>query len=164
MNIVLLEPEIAPNTGNIGRSCVATNTTLHLIEPLGFKIDDKSLKRAGLDYWHALDLKIYENYNDFLNKNNNPTVFMATTKSTQTYCDVSYKPDSFIMFGKESKGIPEELLINNKENCIRIPMIGQYRSLNLSNSVSIVLFESLRQNNFLDFQTEGTLHNLTWKG
>lgn len=163
MNIVLLEPEIPHNTGNIGRSCVATNTTLHLIKPLGFKIDDKSLKRAGLDYWRLLDLKIYESYEEFLIKNNNPTVFMATTKSKKLYSDVSYKKDSFIMFGKESKGIPEKLLINNKDNCIRVPMFGKYRSLNLSNSVAILLYESLRQNNFLDFELEGELHNSSWE-
>ncbi len=162
MNIVLLEPEIALNTGNIGRTCVATNTKLHLIKPLGFEITDKNIRRAGLDYWYELDLEIYENYNDFLLKNNNPKIYMATTKSKQTYVDVSYEKNSFIMFGKESAGIPEEILLTNKENSIRIPMFGTHRSLNLSNSVGIVLYEALRQQNFYDLKIEGNLHKYKW--
>ncbi len=162
MNIVLLEPEIALNTGNIGRTCVATNTKLHLIRPLGFELTDKKIKRAGLDYWNDLDLEIYDNYNDFLEKNNNPTVYMATTKSMQTYVDVDYEKNSFIMFGKESAGIPEEILLQNKNTSIRIPMFGTHRSLNLSNSVSIVLYEALRQQNFYGLKTEGNLHKYKW--
>lgn len=162
MNIVLLEPEIPLNTGNIGRTCVATKSSLHLIKPLGFNIDDKSVKRAGLDYWDKLDLHIYENYDEFLEKNNSPRVFMGTTKSRQLYTDVKYSDDDFIMFGKESKGIPEEILVNSKETCIRIPMDYSIRSLNLSNSVSIILYEALRQNNFHELELEGNLHNLEW--
>ncbi len=162
MNIVLLEPEIPFNTGNIGRTCVATNTKLHLIKPLGFDISDKSVKRAGLDYWDLLDVTIYENFDDFINKNNNPTIYMATTKSKQTYVDVSFEKDSFIMFGKESKGIPEEILLKYKETSIRIPMFGEHRSLNLSNSASIVLYEALRQQDFYGLKTEGELHNYKW--
>lgn len=162
MNIVLLEPEIPLNTGNIGRTCVATKTSLHLIKPLGFHIDDKAVKRAGLDYWEKLDLHIYENYKDFLEKNNYPKIYMGTTKSRQIYTDVKYTNDDFIMFGKESKGIPEEILINSKDTCIRIPMDFSIRSLNLANSVSIVLYEALRQNNFNELELEGNLHNLKW--
>lgn len=162
MNIVLLEPEIPANTGNIGRTCVATGTKLHLIKPLGFLVDDKSLKRSGLDYWDKLDVYYYENFEDFLQKNNNPTIFMGTTKAKKTYTEVEYNKDSFIMFGKESKGIPEDILIKNKETCIRIPMLSKYRSLNLSNAVSIVLYEALRQNNFLNLLQQGQLHNNKW--
>ena len=162
MNIVLLEPEIPANTGNIGRTCVATGTKLHLIKPLGFLVDDKSLKRSGLDYWKDLEVFYYENFQDFLDKNNNPTIFMATTKAQKIYTEVCYDKDSFIMFGKESKGIPEDILINNKETCIRIPMLSEYRSLNLSNAVSVVLYEAIRQNNFVDLLKEGELHHNNW--
>ena len=162
MNIVLLEPEIPQNTGSIARSCAATGTTLHLIEPLGFSIDEKSVRRAGLDYWDKLDLKVYKNYEEFLDKNNNPEVFMATTKSKHVYTDVAYDMDAFIMFGKESAGIPEEILKDNEETCVRIPMFKDIRSLNLSNSVSIMLFEALRQNEFKNFELEGNLHRLKW--
>lgn len=164
MNIVLLEPEIPANTGNIGRTCVATGTKLHLIEPLGFKIGEKELKRAGLDYWEHLNYECYSDYEDFLSKNPHAKIYMATTKAHKTYADVSFGTDDFIMFGKESAGIPEELLVENEENCIRIPMLGEIRSLNLSNAVSIVLYEALRQNHFVDFQKEGELHRLRWKG
>lgn len=162
MNIVLLEPEIPANTGNIGRTCVATNTKLHLIEPLGFKINEKQIKRAGLDYWQYLDYVVYDSYEDFLEKNNYPKIYMATTKALKTYTDVKYEPDCFIMFGKESAGIPEEILMANKENCIRIPMSGDIRSLNLSNSVAIVLYEALRQNNFEGLKLKGELHHHRW--
>ncbi len=164
MNIVLHEPEIPANTGNIGRTCVATGTKLHLIEPLGFKIGEKELKRAGLDYWEHLNYECYSDYEDFLSKNPHAKIYMATTKAHKTYADVSFGTDDFIMFGKESAGIPEELLVENEENCIRIPMLGEIRSLNLSNAVSIVLYEALRQNHFVDFQKEGELHRLQWKG
>lgn len=162
MNIVLLEPEIPANTGNIGRTCVATGTKLHLIEPMGFRLNEKQIKRAGLDYWKALDIIVYDSLNDFLERNNNPKIYMATTKAVKTYTDVRYEPDCYIMFGKESAGIPEELLLTNKDNCIRIPMIGEIRSLNLGNSVAIILYEALRQNNFIDMRTTGSLHNHNW--
>ena len=162
INIVLHEPEIPANTGNIGRTCVATGVRLHLIEPLGFMINDKMLKRAGMDYWDKLDVHTYVDYNDFLVKNPGAKIYMATTKSKQTYTDVHYEEDCYIMFGKESAGIPEELLLENKENCVRIPMLSDIRSLNLSNSVAIVLYEALRQNHFQNFQLEGQLHHYEW--
>lgn len=163
MNIVLHEPEIPENTGNIGRTCVATGSVLHLIKPLGFVIDDKHLKRAGLDYWPKLEYHIYENYEDFLAKNPGANIYYATTKAHKTYTDVSFGPDDYIMFGKETAGIPEEILVDNEENCIRIPMVGDIRSLNLSNSVAIVLYEALRQNGFSELNPVGHLHRLTWK-
>lgn len=162
MNIVLHEPEIPANTGNIGRTCVATNTRLHLIEPLGFRLNEKELKRAGLDYWKDLDVTVYDSYDDFLEKNSGAKIYMATTKALNVYSDVTYEPDSFIMFGKESGGIPEEILLSNKENAIRIPMNQDIRSLNLSNSVAIVLYEALRQNNFTNMELQGQLHRYTW--
>lgn len=162
MNIVLLEPEIPANTGNIGRTCVATGTKLHLIEPMGFRLNEKQIKRAGLDYWDELDVPIYNNFKEFIKINNFPKIYMATTKADKVYTDISYEPDSFIMFGKESAGIPEELLVNNKENSIRIPMIGDIRSLNLANSVAIVLYEALRQCDFEGMSLEGKLHHHKW--
>lgn len=162
MNIVLLEPEIPANTGNIGRTCVATGTRLHLIEPLGFKLTEKELKRAGLDYWKDLDVTVYANYQEFLDKNPGAKVYMATTKALNVYSDVTYEPDCFIMFGKESAGIPEEILLDNQENSIRIPMSGNIRSLNLSNSVAIVLYEALRQNQFSEMKLQGELHHHSW--
>ena len=155
INIVLHEPEIPANTGNIGRTCVAGGLRLHLIKPLGFDIDEKAVKRAGLDYWDQLEVREYENFDDFLDKNPNAKIYMATTKSKKTYCDVNYEDDCFIMFGKESAGIPEEILVNYKETSIRIPMIGDIRSLNLSNSVAIVAYEALRQNNFSNMNLKG---------
>lgn len=163
VNIVLHEPEMPANTGNIGRTCVATGSILHLIEPLGFKINDKMLKRAGLDYWDKLDVRTYVNFEDFLAKNPGAKIYMATTKSKQTYTDVEYEDGCYIMFGKESAGIPEEILVENKDKCIRIPMNPEIRSLNLANSVAIVLYESLRQNDFTGMQMEGQLHHLHWK-
>lgn len=157
LNIVLLEPEIPFNTGAIGRTCVATGTRLHLIEPLGFKIDEKSVKRAGLDYWPMLDVTTYVDYEDFLEKNPNAKLYMATTKGKNIYTEVSYEPDCYIMFGKESGGIPEHILAHHKDTCIRIPMLGETRSLNLSNSVAIVLYEALRQNHFEHMKLEGQL-------
>ena len=163
MNIVLYEPEMPANTGNIGRTCVATNTKLHLIEPLGFKLSEKHLVRAGLDYWDKLDVTVYSDYQDFLKRNPGAKIYMATTKCEHVYTDVPYDPDVYIMFGPESRGIPEEILIENRENCIRIPMWGDIRSLNLSNSVAIVLYEALRQNGFEKMTMEGHLHHLHWK-
>lgn len=148
MNIILYEPEIPYNTGNIGRSCVLTNTTLHLIKPLGFSIDEKQVKRAGLDYWSKVDLKIWESFDDFLEKNPTANIYFATTKTTRRYSDVKYKKDDYIMFGPESRGIPESILESYEDKCITIPMIKMGRSLNLSNSAAIMLYESLRQVDF----------------
>ena len=162
MNIVLHDPEIPANTGNIGRTCVATGTSLHLIKPLGFSLDEKHLRRAGMDYWRDLDLHVYENFQDFLDKNPGAKIYMATTKAHQNYSDVSYEPDCFLMFGKESAGIPEEILVDYEDTCVRIPMKENIRSLNLSNSVAVLLYEALRQNDFAQMQTEGELHRLHW--
>lgn len=148
MNIVLMEPEIPYNTGNIGRSCVLTNTTLHLIKPLGFSLDEKQIKRSGLDYWELIDLKVWENYEELRAAYPKSNFYFATTKTTQKYSDVKYNPNDFIVFGPESRGIPAEIREANKETCITIPMIKMGRSLNLSNSAAIVLYEALRQNNF----------------
>ena len=163
LNIVLFEPEIPANTGNIGRTCVATGTRLHLIEPLGFRLTEKNLRRAGMDYWKDLDVTTYINYEDFLEKNPNAKIYMATTKAHQTYTEVQYEDDCYIMFGKESAGIPEEILVDHEDDCIRIPMIGDIRSLNLGNSVAIVLYEALRQQDFKGMNLEGHLHRLEWK-
>ena len=163
MNIVLLEPEIPQNTGNIGRTCCATGTKLHLIEPMGFRINEKSLKRAGMDYWEHLDVRRYMNFEEFLEKNPGAKIWMATTKAKKVYTEAQFGPDDYIMFGKESAGIPEEILVDHEDTCIRIPMLDKVRSLNLSNSVSIVLYEALRQNNFADMQLAGELHRLEWK-
>lgn len=163
LNIVLYEPEIPANTGNIGRTCAATGTRLHLIEPLGFRLTEKALKRAGMDYWNDLDVTTYMDYPDFLAKNPNAKIYMATTKAKKIYTEVSYEPDCYIMFGKESAGIPEEILVEHQETAIRIPMIGDIRSLNLGNSAAIVLYEALRQNQFAHMQLEGNLHRLEWQ-
>ncbi|MDO5425601.1 MAG: tRNA (cytidine(34)-2'-O)-methyltransferase [Eubacteriales bacterium] len=163
INIVLLEPEIPSNTGNIGRTCVATGSRLHLIEPLGFRLNEKALKRAGMDYWNDLDVTTYINYEDFLARNPGAKIYMATTKGPNVYSDVHFEPDCYIMFGKESAGIPEEILVEHQETAIRIPMMGETRSLNLANSVSIVLYEALRQNGFAQMQMEGHLRNYEWK-
>lgn len=163
MNIILHQPEIPQNTGNIGRTCVATGTALHLIEPLGFRLDEKSIKRAGMDYWQHLEVHRYTNFQDFLEKNPGAKIWMATTKAKHTYSDVEFGENDFIMFGKESAGIPEEILVDYEENCIRIPMLPEIRSLNLSNSVAIVLYEALRQQGFASMQLEGELHRLQWK-
>lgn len=162
LNIILHEPEIPGNTGNIGRTCVATGTRLHLIEPLGFQLNDKTVKRAGMDYWDQLDVTRYDDWNDFLERNPGAKIYYATTKGKHVYSDVSFEPDCFIMFGKESAGIQEEILVEHPEECIRIPMIGETRSLNLSNSVAIVLYEALRQNHFDHMKLEGELHRLHW--
>ena len=163
LNIVLYEPEIPANTGNIGRTCVATGTRLHLIEPLGFKLNEKALKRAGMDYWNDLDVTTYIDYQDFLEKNPGVKIYMATTKAHKVYTDVEYEPDCYIMFGNESAGIPEEILVEHEEDCMRIPMNGDIRSLNLGNSVAIVLYEALRQNGFAGMNLSGELHELHWK-
>ena len=163
LNIVLFEPEIPANTGNIGRTCVATGTRLHLIEPLGFRLNEKSIKRAGMDYWEHLDVTRYMNYEEFLEKNPGAKIYMASTNAPRTYTEVEFEDDCYIMFGKESAGIPEEILLENQETAIRIPMLDQIRSLNLSNSVAIVLYEALRQHNFDHMQLEGHLTRYDWK-
>ena len=151
MNIVLYQPEIPYNTGNIGRSCVLTNTKLHLIKPLGFSLDEKQIKRSGLDYWKLIDLKVWESFEEFLEANQGVRLFYATTKTKQKYSDVKFEKNDFIMFGPESRGIPEDILKKNPERCITIPMIPMGRSLNLSNSAAIILYEALRQTDF-DFE------------
>ncbi len=163
INIVLHEPEIPANTGNIGRTCVAAGARLHLIRPLGFQINEKAVRRAGLDYWNQLDVTVYDDYQDFLNRNPGAVIYMATTKAKKIYTEVSYEPDCYIMFGKESAGIPEEILVENQERSVRIPMNPEIRSLNLSNSAAIILYEALRQNHFSHMQLEGDLHRLHWK-
>ena len=162
MNIILHEPEIPANTGNIGRTCVATGTALHLIRPLGFDISDKAVRRAGMDYWKALELYVYEDFNDFVSKNPNARIYMATTKAKKAYTEAIYEENDFIMFGKESAGIPEEILIKYEDTSVRIPMIGEIRSLNLSNSVAIMLYEALRQQDFEGMKLKGDLHRLKW--
>ena len=163
LNIVLLEPEIPANTGNIGRTCVAVGARLHLIEPLGFRLSEKDLKRAGMDYWPQLDVTTYMNYEDFLRRNPGAKPWMATTKGQKLYTEAAFEPDCYLMFGKESAGIPEEILLENQENCVRIPMIGGIRSLNLGNSAAVILYEALRQNGFAGMNREGNLHRLEWK-
>ena len=162
INIVLLEPEIPANTGNIGRTCVATGTRLHLIEPLGFSLSEKALKRAGMDYWSDLDVTTYVDYEDFLARNPGAKLYFATTKGRHIYSDAHYEDNCYIMCGKESAGIPEEILKEHPDTCVRIPMIGETRSLNLSNSVASVLYEALRQQGFAHMKTEGELHRLHW--
>lgn len=162
INIVLLEPEIPANTGNIGRTCVAAGVRLHLIEPLGFSLSEKALKRAGMDYWSDLDVTTYIDYEDFLIKNPGARLYFATTKGRHIYSDAHYEDNCYIVFGKESAGIPEEILKEHPDTCVRIPMIGETRSLNLSNSVAVVLYEALRQQGFAHMKTEGELHRLHW--
>lgn len=162
INIVLLEPEQGGNVGNIGRTCLAIGARLHLIEPLGFRLTDKEIKRAGMDYWHQVDVTRYDDYKDFLERNPGARIYMATTKSKQTYTEVTYEDNSYIMFGKESAGIPEEILLDHKSDCIRIPMLPDIRSLNLANSVAIVAYEAMRQQDFAAFQLQGQLHNYEW--
>ena len=163
LNIVLHQPEIPANTGNIGRTCVATGAVLHLIEPLGFHLTEKAIKRAGMDYWDQLDVTRYVNYEDFLEKNPGAKIYYATTKAPYKYSEVHYEPDCYIMFGKESAGIPEDILYDHQETCVRIPMNPDIRSLNLSNSVAIVLYEALRQNDFAGMQIEGHLRTHEWR-
>ncbi len=154
-NIVLVEPEIPQNTGNIARSCAATGSKLHIIKPMGFEIDDKKLKRAGLDYWHLLGVQYYEGLDDFFEKNGKVSMYLASTKAAKTYCDVTYKDGDWLFFGKETKGLPEDFIQENLDRAVRIPMISEARSLNLSNSVAIVLYEALRQTDFLNLQGTG---------
>lgn len=162
INIVLHEPEIPQNTGNIARTCAATGAALHIIRPMGFEIDDRKLKRAGLDYWDKLDITYYENLDDFYSKNPDAKVFYYTTKAPRKYTDVKYPEKVYIMFGKESKGLPEELLHKNPDTCVRIPMRPTLRSLNLSNSVAIAVYELLRQTDFQGLQEAGSLVAFRW--
>ncbi len=162
MNIVLLEPEIPANTGNIGRTCVATKTALHLIRPLGFLLREKELKRAGMDYWQQIDLHLYDDWQDFLRQNPGARLVMASTKGRIIYSDFQYQSNDFLVFGKESAGIPEEILKEHPDTTVRIPMLPDIRSLNLSNSAAIVLYEALRQTGFAGMQTQGELHRLKW--
>ncbi|MCR4782092.1 MAG: tRNA (cytidine(34)-2'-O)-methyltransferase [Lachnospiraceae bacterium] len=161
-NIVLHEPEMPGNTGNIGRTCVATGARLHLIEPLGFRIDEKAVKRAGLDYWDKLDVTVYDDMDDFMRRNPGAKLYYATTKGQNKYSDVHFEEGAYIMFGKESAGIPEEILVKHPGEAIRIPMNPDIRSLNLSNSAAIVLYEALRQHDFEGMETVGQLHHLHW--
>ena len=161
-HIVLHEPEIPANTGNIGRTCKAAGARLHLIGPLGFRLDEKSLKRAGMDYWNELDVRTYIDYKDFIDQNPGARIYMATTKALRAYTDVQYEPDCFLMFGKESAGIPEEILVEHRDDCVRIPMLEDSRSLNLGNAVAIVLYEALRQNGFEGMKMKDALHELSW--
>ncbi len=162
INIVLLEPEQGGNVGNIGRTCLAIGAKLHLIEPLGFRLTDREIRRAGMDYWYQVDVTRYDNYEDFLEKNPGAVIYMATTKSKTVYTEVRYEDNAYLMFGKESAGIPEEILMENRERCIRIPMHPDIRSLNLANSVAIVAYEAMRQQEFKQFQLQGQLHHHEW--
>ena len=163
INIVLHEPEIPQNTGNIARTCAATGAALHLIRPLGFAIDDRKLKRAGLDYWHQLDITYYDGLDDFYAKNPDAEVYYFSTKAPHLYTEIEYPNPVYIMFGKETKGLPEELLHNNPDRCVRLPMREGLRSLNLSNSVAIAVYEILRQGNFADLKTAGELTQFSWE-
>ena len=162
LNIVLIEPQIPQNTGNIARTCAATGASLHLVEPMGFKVDDKKLKRAGLDYWYLLDITYYDSTEDFFEKNKDGKFFYFSTKARHTYAEIEYPDKAYLVFGKETAGLPEELLMKNKDTTVRIPMIGEARSLNLSNSVAIGVYEALRQWNFPELQNFGELHRHTW--
>ena len=154
MNIVLVEPEIPQNTGNIVRTCAATGTRLHIVKPMGFEIDDKKLKRAGLDYWHFLNIQYYDNLDDFFEKNKDGRFFYLTSKGTMAHSEVEYKDGDFLLLGKETKGLPESLLIKNPERCIRIPMISSARCLNLSNAAAVVVYEALRQTEYASLTKE----------
>ena len=163
INVVMVEPEIPQNTGNVARTCAATGARLHLVGPMGFKVDDKKLKRAGLDYWQYLDITYYENLEEFIEKNKDKgQFFYYTTKALHTHSDATYPDNCFLLFGKETKGLPEELLLMHPDDCVRIPMQGEIRSLNLSNSVAIAVYEVLRQWNYPELQNFGQLHNYKW--
>lgn len=155
LNVVLLEPEIPQNTGNIARTCVATHTALHLIEPFGFKITDKNLKRAGLDYWKYLEVYYYKNTEEFFKRHPNAKCRFFSTKAEQCYTELDYTGECFLFFGKETKGLPEELLMENRRDCVRLPMFGEIRSLNLANSVAVAVYEAYRQNGFEELNKSG---------
>ena len=164
MHIVLVNPEIPQNTGNIARTCAATGARLHLIKPLGFELSDKYLKRAGLDYWHMMTYEVHDSWEDFLNACPGANLHYATTKAPRDYASVTYGPEDFLVFGRETKGLPEELLAANYERCVRIPMMPDARSLNLSNSVAILLYEALRQQGFPGLEGTGHLHHTVLQG
>lgn len=161
-NIVLVEPEIPQNTGNIARTCAATGCRLHLVRPLGFEVSDKYLKRAGLDYWKDVEIFYYDSFAEVLSEHPDARYYFFTTKARKNYCDASYGGGDFLVFGKETRGLDEELLIKHKDECVRIPMIADTRSLNLSNSVAVAVYEGLRQLGFKGFNTAGNLHRLSW--
>lgn len=163
LNIVLVEPEIPQNTGNIARTCAATGARLHLVEPMGFTVDDKKLKRSGLDYWYLLDITYYKSLEDFFEKNKDGKFFYFSTKARHVYSEIEYPDKAYLVFGKETAGLPEELLMQNKDTTVRIPMIGEARSLNLSNSVAIGVYEALRQWDFPQLQNFGELHRHKWE-
>lgn len=163
INIVLVEPQIPQNTGNIARTCAATGARLHLVRPLGFSIDDKKLKRAGLDYWHLLDITYYEGLADFFEKNKEGSFYYFTTKAQNNYAEVSYQGEVYLVFGREDAGLPEQLLFTHKKECVRLPMIEGARSLNLSNTVAIAVYEALRQNDFNDLLQQGALTKFNWE-
>lgn len=162
LNIALIEPEIPQNTGNIARTCAATGARLHLVEPMGFKITDKQVKRAGLDYWDKLDITYYTDIDDFFERNKGAEFFYFTTKAEQAHSDIQYPNNCFLVFGKETKGLPEELLKANHDRCVRLPMRGIIRSLNLANSVCAGAYEVLRQWDYPELSSKGQLHNLKW--
>jgi len=165
LNIVLVEPQIPQNTGNIARTCAATGARLHLVEPMGFRVDDAKLKRAGLDYWHLLDITYYDNLDDFFEKNKNGNFYYFSTKATKIYSEIDYPDNTYLVFGKETAGLPEDLLLKNQENCVRLPMINNSaaRSLNLSNSVAIGVYEVVRYCNFPELLLKGKLTKFDWK-
>lgn len=163
LNIVLVEPEIPQNTGNIARTCACTGARLHLVEPMGFKIDDRQLKRAGLDYWHMLDISYYRSLDDFFEKNEGPFYYFST-KARNIHSDVAYPNNVYLVFGKETKGLPEELLRQNPASCVRLPMLENARSLNLSNSVCVGVYEVLRQWGYPTLACKGELTRFQWDG
>lgn len=163
LNIVLVEPEIPQNTGNIARTCAATGARLHIVRPMGFTVDDRKLKRAGLDYWSYLDITYYENLKDFFDKNRNAELFLFTTKGRHAYSDINYPDNAFLLFGKETAGLPEELLLRHPDRCLRLPMQTGLRSLNLSNTVCVAAYEVLRQWGFPELQNKGELHRYKWE-
>ena len=161
-NVVLVEPEIPQNTGNIVRTCAATGCKLHLVRPLGFEVSDKYLKRAGLDYWHFVDITYWDSFDDLYKSFEGANFYYFTTKARSRHSDAKFKEGDFLVFGKETRGLPEELLVKHPDACLRIPMIDETHSLNLSNSVAIAVYEGLRHNDFKNLQTEGQLHRLKW--
>ena len=162
LNIVLVEPQIPQNTGNVARTCAATGARLHLVEPMGFHVDDKKLKRAGLDYWHLLDITYYEDLDDFFEKNRDGSFFYFSTKARRVHSDMTYPDNSYLVFGREDAGLPEELLKNNEQSCVRLPMRSEARSLNLSNTVAVGVFEVLRQWGYPELKQQGQLTRYTW--
>lgn len=162
MNIVLIHPQIPQNTGNIARTCAATGAALHLVKPLGFSTDDRSLKRAGLDYWNLLDVYYYDDIDDFFSKTSDADLYFFSTKAQRSYDQMTYTENSWLVFGSETTGLPEELLVKYQKQCCRIPMIEESRSLNLSNSAAIAVYEAMRQTGFKNLKDHGNLHRLKW--